>query len=183
MSNEAENTVLEWFVVHTLSGYENRAKLLLEEQIRNSGMGPSFGRILVPTENVAEVVGGKKRTSKRKFFPGYLLVEMVMNQETWHLVKDTEKITGFVGDSRKPKAMKKFEVERILGQIVEGDKEERPVSTFEVGQNVRIIEGPFLNFSGLIDEVKTEKRKLKVLVTIFGRATPVEVDFMQVEKM
>lgn len=183
MSNEAQNSSFKWYVVHTLSGHENKAKLLLEERIKNGKMEIHFGRILVPTENVAEVVAGKKRTSKRKFFPGYILVEMEMTQDSWHLVKDTDKITGFVGDSQKPRAMKPSEVNRILGQIEVGEKDVKPVSSFDAGQTVRVVEGPFINFSGIIDEVKAEKRKLRVMVTIFGRSTPVEVDFMQVEKV
>jgi transcriptional antiterminator NusG len=174
---------LKWYVVHTFSGYEPRAKLLLEDRIRTFHMEDKFGQILVPTETVAEVVGGKKKTSQRKFFPGYIIVEMFVDEETWHLLKDTEKITGFVGGARNPRPMKEREVRRITQQMEEGEKEAKPVHTFEEGQNVRVIEGPFINFSGTIDEVKAEKRKLRVLVTIFGRSTPVEVDFMQVEKV
>ncbi|MFH1529803.1 MAG: transcription termination/antitermination protein NusG [Pseudomonadota bacterium] len=174
---------LKWYVVHTFSGYENRAKLLLEDRIRTFHHEDKFGQILVPTETVAEVVGGKKRTSQRKFFPGYILVEMHVDEETWHLLKDTEKITGFVGGARNPRPMKDAEVRRITQQMEEGEKEAKPVHSFEEGQSVRVIEGPFVNFAGTIDEVKAEKRKLRVLVTIFGRSTPVEVDFMQVEKV
>ncbi len=174
---------LKWYVVHTFSGYEARAKLLLEDRIKTFHHEDKFGQILVPTETVAEVVGGKKKTSQRKFFPGYIIVEMFVDEETWHLLKDTEKVTGFVGGARKPRPMKDKEVRRITQQMEEGEKEAKPVHTFEEGQNVRVIEGPFINFSGTIDEVKAEKRKLRVLVTIFGRSTPVEVDFMQVEKV
>ena len=174
---------LKWYVVHTFSGYENRAKLLLEDRIQNFQMEDRFGQILVPTETVAEVVGGKKRTSQRKFFPGYILVEMHVDEETWHLIKDTEKVTGFVGGGRNPRPMKPREVRRITQQMEEGEKEAKPVHSFEEGQSVRVIEGPFVNFAGTIDEVKAEKRKLRLLVTIFGRSTPVEVDFMQVEKV
>lgn len=179
----AEAPTFKWYVVHTFSGYEARAKLLLEDRIKTEGMEHLFGRILVPTENVAEVVGGKKKTTTRKFFPGYIMVEMSLTEDTWHLVKGTEKITGFVGNATRPRPMKPSEVRRITDQIAVGEKEAVPVQTFEEGQSVRVIEGPFMNFNGTIDEVKTEKRKLRVLVTIFGRATPVEVDFMQVEKI
>ena len=174
---------LKWYVVHTFSGYEARAKLLLEDRITTFHHEEKFGQILVPTETVAEVVGGKKKTSQRKFFPGYIIVEMHVDEETWHLIKDTEKITGFVGGARKPRPMKEKELRRITQQMEEGEKEAKPIHTFEEGQSVRVIEGPFVNFSGTIDEVKAEKRKLRVLVTIFGRSTPVEVDFMQVEKV
>ena len=177
-----EEIELKWYVVHTFSGYENRAKLLLEDRIKNFGMEKYFGEILIPTETVAEVVGCKKRTSQRKFFPGYIIVQMHVNGDTWHLLKDTEKVTGFVGGARNPKPMRPAEIGRITSQMEDGEKEAKPVHSFEEGQTVRVIDGPFVNFSGTIDDVKPEKRKLRVLVTIFGRPTPVEVDFMQVEK-
>jgi len=172
----------KWYVVHTYSGFENRAKQNLEERIKNLGKGDFFSAILVPTETVVELVKGKRKTSQRKIFPGYILVKMELNEETWHIVKDTPKITGFAGDSTKPIPISEKEVEEILSQMKEGASKAKPKVSFGVGDSVRVIDGPFANFIGTIEEVKPEKRKLKVLVSIFGRATPVELDFIQVEK-
>lgn len=172
----------QWYVVHTYSGFENRAKQNLEERIKNLGKGEFFSAILVPTETVVELVKGKRKTSQRKIFPGYLLVKMELNEETWHIVKDTPKITGFAGDGTKPVPISETEVEEILAQMKEGVSKAKPKVSFNVGDSVRVIDGPFVNFIGTIEEVKPEKRKLKVLVSIFGRATPVELDFIQVEK-
>jgi transcriptional antiterminator NusG len=172
----------KWYVVHTYSGFENRAKQNLEERIKNLGKGEFFSSILVPTETVVELVKGKRKTSQRKIFPGYLLVQMELNGETWHIVKDTPKITGFAGDSAKPIPILEKEAEEIMSQMKEGATKAKPKVSFNVGDNVRVIDGPFVNFIGTIEEVKPEKRKLKVLVSIFGRATPVELDFIQVEK-
>jgi transcriptional antiterminator NusG len=172
----------QWYVVHTYSGYENRAKQNLEERIRSLGKGEFFSEILVPTETVVELVKGKKKTSQRKIFPGYLLVKMELNEETWHIVRETPKITGFAGDGTKPIPMSETEVEGILSQMKDGVTKVKSKVSFTVGDNVRVIDGPFVNFIGTIEEVKPEKRKLKVLVSIFGRATPVELDFIQVEK-
>jgi transcriptional antiterminator NusG len=171
-----------WYVVHTYSGYENKAKSALEERIKRERMDPLFGRILIPTEEVVEMKRGKRRTSKRKFFPGYMLVEMAMNENTWYLVKSTPKITGFVGGSTKPPPIPEVEVLRITSQIAEGAERIKPKVLFEKGDSVRVVDGPFANFNGSVDEVDTEKGKLRVLVSIFGRATPVEMDFTQVEK-
>jgi len=171
-----------WYVVHTYSGFENRAKQNLEERIKNLGQEKFFSSILVPTETVVELVKGKRKTSQRKIFPGYLLVQMELNEETWHIVKDTPKITGFAGDSMKPAPLSEKEVEEILSQMKEGVSKARPKVSFNIGDDVRVIDGPFVNFIGTIEEVKPEKRKLKVLVSIFGRSTPVELDFIQVEK-
>jgi len=172
----------KWYVVHTYSGFESRAKQNLEERIKNLGKGEFFSSILVPTETVVELVKGKRKISQRKIFPGYLLVQMELNGETWHIVKDTPKITGFAGDSAKPVPILEKEVEEIMSQMKEGATKAKPKVSFSVGDNVRVIDGPFVNFIGTIEEVKPEKRKLKVLVSIFGRATPVELDFIQVEK-
>jgi transcriptional antiterminator NusG len=174
--------VQHWYVVNTYSGYENRAKKNLEERIRSLGKGEFFSEILVPTETVVELVKGKRKTSQRKIFPGYILVKMELNEETWHIVKDTPKITGFAGDGTKPIPISGKEVEGILSQMKEGVSKAKPKVSFSIGDSVRVIDGPFANFIGTIEEVKPEKRKLKVLVSIFGRATPVELDFIQVEK-
>jgi transcriptional antiterminator NusG len=172
----------QWYVVHTYSGFENRAKQNLEERIKNLGKEKFFSSILVPTETIVELVKGKRKTSQRKIFPGYLLVQMELNEETWHIVKDTPKITGFAGDSTKPVPLSEKEVEEILSQMKEGVSKARPKVSFNIGDSIRVIDGPFFNFIGTIEEVKPEKRKLKVLVSIFGRSTPVELDFIQVEK-
>lgn len=171
-----------WYVVHTYSGFENRAKQNLEERIKSLGKEKFFSSILVPTETVVELVKGKRKTSQRKIFPGYILVQMELNEETWHIVKETPKITGFAGDSKRPTPLSEKEVEDILAQMKEGASRAKSKMTFNVGDSVRVIDGPFVNFIGTIEEVKPEKRKLKVLVSIFGRATPVELDFIQVEK-
>jgi transcription termination/antitermination protein NusG len=175
-------TDMRWYVVHTYSGYENKARQALEERIKREGMNSFFGRILIPTEEVVEMKRGKRRTSKRKFFPGYMLVEMAMSENTWYLVKSTPKITGFVGGSTKPPPIPEEEVRRITSQINEGSERLKPKVIFEKGDAVRVVDGPFANFNGTIDEVESEKGKLRVLVSIFGRATPVEMDFVQVEK-
>jgi len=172
----------QWYVVHTYSGYENRAKQNLEERIKNLNKGAFFSEILVPTETVVELVKGKRKTSQRKIFPGYILVKMELTEETWHIVRETPKITGFAGDGTKPVPITETEVNDVLSQMKEGGVKAKPKVSFNVGDSVRVIDGPFANFIGTIEEVKPEKRKLKVLVSIFGRATPVELDFIQVEK-
>ena len=172
----------QWYVVHTYSGYENRAKQNLEERVKNLAKGEFFSEILVPTETVVELVKGKKKTSQRKIFPGYLLVKMELNEETWHIVRETPKITGFAGDGTKPIPISETEVEEIQSQMKDGSTKAKSKVSFTVGDSVRVIDGPFVNFIGTIEEVKPEKRKLEVLVSIFGRATPVELDFIQVEK-
>ena len=174
-----------WYAVHTYSGFENKAKKSLEEKIRLEGLQDAFGEILIPVEQVVEMVKGEKKTSKRKFFPGYILVNMEMNLETWHLVKGTPKVTGFVGNAKTPNevpAVSDVEVNRLTTQISEGSLKPKPKVQFEQGDSVRVIDGPFSNFNGTVDEVDADKGKVRVLVSIFGRATPVELDFMQVEK-
>lgn len=173
---------LKWYVVHTYSGYENKARQALEDRIKRDGLENEFGQILVPTEEVVEMTKGKRRTSKRKFFPGYMLVQMNLTENTWYLVKSTPKITGFVGNSTKPNPVPDAEIRRITNQMAEGADRLRPKIVFEKGDSVRVVDGPFANFNGTIDEVDSEKGKLRVLVSIFGRATPVEMDFVQVEK-
>ena len=173
---------LEWYVVHAYSGFESKAKQALEERIRMNKMEKYFGEIHVPQETVVELVKGQKKTSSRKFFPGYILVQMELNQDSWHLVKETPKITGFVGDATDPSPMSEEEVKRVLNQVEEGTASPRSKMTFEQGETVKVVDGPFTDFNGTIEEVRPEKGKVKVLISIFGRATPVELDFMQVEK-
>lgn len=172
----------KWYVVHTYSGYENKAKKTLEERIKREKLDDHFGQVLIPTEEVVEMKRGKRRTSKRKFFPGYMLVQMTMTEATWYLVKSTPKITGFVGDSTKPPPVPDNEVARITNQIAEGADRVIPKVIFEKGDSVRVVDGPFANFNGVVEQVDPEKGKLRVLVSIFGRATPVEMDFVQVDK-
>jgi transcriptional antiterminator NusG len=173
---------LKWYVVHTYSGYENRAKKSLEEKIRQDKVEELFGEILVPTEQVVELVKGAKRSTKRKFFPGYMLVQMELNEKTWHVVKSTPKVTGFVGNALNPPSIPDDQVRKLTQQIDEGALKPKPRVSFETGEQVRVIDGPFSNFNGVIEDVKPEKGKVRVLVSIFGRSTPVELDFVQVEK-
>jgi transcriptional antiterminator NusG len=172
----------QWYVVHTYSGYENRAKSALEQRVREMGDEDTFGEILVPSEKVVEVVKGEKRTSSRKFFPGYILVEMELNDESWYLVKNTPKVTGFVGGATNPTPISAEEVEKIIGQMEEGRAHPKPKYEFGKGEMVKVIDGPFSNFSGVVEDVNHDKGKLRVLVSIFGRSTPVELEFFQVEK-
>ena len=178
------DTKMRWYVVHTYSGFENKAKKSLEDKIRLESLSDQFGEILIPMEQVVEMVKGEKKTSKRKFFPGYILVQMLMNDRTWHLVKNTPKVTGFVGAAanEQPPPISDAEVTRLTTQISEGTLKPKPRVQFSDGDNVRVIDGPFANFNGTVEEVNPEKGRVKVLVSIFGRATPVELDFMQVEK-
>jgi len=172
----------KWYVVHTYSGYENKVKATLQERIKSHKMEQYFSEVLVPSEKVIGLVKGEKKTISRKFFPGYILVSMELNEETWHLVKSTPKVTGFVGGTTPPQAISEDEVKKITHQMEEGAVKPKPKVLFDRGENVRVVDGPFTNFTGIVDEVKPEKGKLKVLVSIFGRATPVELDFVQVEK-
>ncbi len=174
---------LKWYVVHAYSGMEKAVERNIIERIQRAGMQDRFGRILVATEEVVEVKNGVKRTTERKFFPGYVLVEMVMDDETWHLVKHTNKVTGFVGGARnRPVPISEAEVLKIVSQMQEGSDKPRHKVEFEVGEYVRVKEGPFTDFNGTVEEVNYERNKLRVSVTIFGRATPVELEFAQVEK-
>jgi transcriptional antiterminator NusG len=173
---------MAWYVVHTHSGYEQKAKAALEERIKALHMEQYFQDILVPSENVVEMVKGTKRTTTRKFFPGYVLVKMELNNETWHVVKNTPKVTGFVGSTKTPMPVPDEEVLRITNQMTEGAVKPKPKISFEKGESVRVIDGPFSNFNGVVEEVRPDKGKLRVLVSIFGRSTPVELDFVQVEK-
>lgn len=171
----------KWYGIHTYSGFENKVRLSLLERIKNQGLEEQFADVLIPSETVVELKKGEKRTSTRKFFPGYILVNMELNDETWHVVKETSKVTGFVGGNN-PVAIPDEEVLKITRRIEEGAEKPRPKVLFEVGETVRVVDGPFLNFSGVVEDVKPDKGKLRVMVSIFGRATPVELEFMQVEK-
>src|SRR4051794_20747208 len=171
----------KWYGVHTYSGFENRVRLSLLEHIKQVGLEEQFGEVLIPSETVVELKKGEKRTSQRKFFPGYILVNMVLNDETWHVVKETSKVTGFVGGNN-PTPRPDREVAKIARRIEEGAEKPRHKVHFEVGETVRVVDGPFLNFSGVVEDVKPENGKLRLMVSIFGRATPVELEFMQVEK-
>ena len=173
----------KWFVVHAYSGFEKSVLRALQDRIRRAGMQDQFGQILVPVEEVVEMRSGQKNISERKFFPGYVLVEMEMTDETWHLVKSTPKVTGFVGGTAtKPTPISEKEVQNILHQIQEGVEKPRPKVLFEIGEAVRVKEGPFADFHGNVEDVNYDKSKLRVSVTIFGRSTPVELEFGQVEK-
>jgi len=172
-----------WYVVHAYSGFEKSVQRALEERITRAGMQDRFGKILVPVEEVVEMKSGQKHMSERKFFPGYVLVEMEMDDATWHLVKNTNKVTGFVGGtSNRPSPISSREVDAIMQQMREGVEKPKPKVLFEVGELVRVKEGPFTDFQGSVEDVNYEKSRLRVAVTIFGRATPVELEFGQVEK-
>ncbi len=174
---------MRWYVVHAYSGYEHQVKRLLEERVAQSGMSEKFGEILVPTEEVVEMREGQKRKSERKFFPGYVLVQMDMDDETWHLVKDTPKVMGFIGGSGdRPTPISDKEADQILSRVREGAEKPRPKVLFEPGEVVRVTDGPFNDFNGVVEEVNYEKSRLRVAVLIFGRSTPVELEFSQVEK-
>jgi transcriptional antiterminator NusG len=173
-----------WYVVHAYSGMEKAVERNLRERIDRAGMQDKFGRILVPTEEVVELKNGKKAVTERRFFPGYVLVEMLMDDESWHLVKHTSKVTGFVGGAKnRPAPISESEVMKIVTQMQEGVEKPRPKVQWEVGELVRVKEGPFTDFNGAVEEVNYDKSKVRVSVTIFGRATPVELDFAQVEKI
>ena len=172
-----------WYVVHAYSGFEKSVARNLVERIERAGMKDRFGEILVPVEEVVEMKAGQKKTAERKFFPGYVLVQMEMDDDTWHLVKSTPKVTGFVGGTAtKPAPISEKEVQAILDQMREGVEKPKPKVLFEVGEVVRVIDGPFTDFNGSVEEVNYDKSKLRVSVMIFGRATPVELGFGQVEK-
>ena len=180
----APASALRWYVVHAYSGMEKAVERNLRERIDRSGMQAKFGRILVPTEEVVELKNGKKSVTERRFFPGYVLVEMLMDDDSWHLVKHTSKVTGFVGGARnRPAPISEAEVMKIVNQMQEGIDKPRPKVQWVVGELVRVKDGPFTDFNGAVEEVNYEKSKVRVSVTIFGRATPVELDFAQVEKV
>ena len=172
-----------WYVVHAYSGYEKQVVMSLKERIKLRGMEEQFGEILVPTEEVVEMRAGQKRKSDRKFFPGYVLVHMEMNDETWHLINDVPKVMGFVGGtSDKPAPISDKEADRILQRVQEGAEKPQPKVLYEVGEVVRVIDGPFADFNGVVEEVNYEKSRVRVSVLIFGRSTPVDLEFGQIEK-
>ena len=177
------NPDLRWYVVHAYSGMEKAVERNILERINRSGMQDKFGRILVPMEEVVEIKNGQKKTTERKFFPGYVLVEMVMDDDTWHLVKHTNKVTGFVGGSKnRPAPISDAEVSKIVNQMQQGTEKPRHKVEFMVGEFVRIKDGPFTDFNGSVEDVNYDKSKVRVSVTIFGRSTPVELEFSQIEK-
>jgi transcriptional antiterminator NusG len=179
----AVNPDLRWYVVHAYSGMEKAVERNIQERITRTGMQNKFGRILVPMEEVVEVKNGQKKTTERKFFPGYVLVEMVMDDDTWHLIKHTNKVTGFVGGAKnRPAPISEAEVQKIVHQMQEGTEKPRHKVEFVVGEFVRVKEGPFTDFNGSVEDVNYEKSKVRVAVTIFGRSTPVELEFSQIEK-
>ncbi|MBW2610386.1 MAG: transcription termination/antitermination protein NusG [Deltaproteobacteria bacterium] len=174
---------LKWYVVHTYSGFEHKVQAALEERIKSMNQEEYFGKILVPTEQVVELKKGQKKTYARKFYPGYIMVQMVLNDETWHTVRNTAKVTGFIGGGSRPSPVPDEDAEKIVRQMEEGIAKPKPRYSFEEGDEVRVIDGPFNNFQGTVEEVKPDKEKLRVLITIFGRSTPVELDFIQVNKI
>ena len=179
----ATNPDLRWYVVHAYSGMEKADERNILERINRAGMQDKFGRILVPMEEVVEVKNGQKKTTERKFFPGYVLVEMIMDDDTWHLIKHTNKVTGFVGGAKnRPSPISEAEVAKIVNQMQEGTEKPRHKVEFVVGEYVRVKDGPFTDFNGSVEDVNYDKSKVRVSVTIFGRSTPVELEFSQIEK-
>jgi transcription termination/antitermination protein NusG len=173
-----------WYVMHVYSGFEKKAKQAILEKAEKLGLSESFDDILVPTEEVVEVRRGSKVNAERKFFPGYVLIKMEMTDQTWHLVRDTPKVTGFLGGSgTRPVPISETEAQRIMSQVKEGIERPRPSITFEIGEQVRVADGPFTSFNGTVEEVDEERSRLKVAVSIFGRSTPVELEYTQVEKV
>ena len=171
-----------WYIIHTYSGFEKKVKESLEGRVTAFGLGDKIGRVMVPTEDVIEVRGGKKIVSPRMFYPGYVLVEMEMNDDTWHVVRSTPRVTGFVGSGQTPSPLSEEEVQAILNRSATPTEKQKPKLTFERNEQVRIVDGPFSSFNGVVEEVNPDRNTLKVSVTIFGRSTPVELDFTQVEK-
>ncbi len=172
-----------WYVIHVYSGFEKKVASAIREQAEQKGVADRFEQILVPTEEVVEVKRGAKVSSERKFFPGYVLVKMDLDDETWHLVKNTAKVTGFLGGRGRPTPITDNEAARIMRQVQEGIERPKPSITFEIGEQVRVSDGPFTSFNGVVEEVDEEKSRIKVAVSIFGRATPVELEYSQVEKV
>ncbi len=172
-----------WYVLHVYSGFEKKVADSIREQARQKSMEDAFEEILVPTEEVVELRRGQRVNAERKFFPGYVLIKMDMSDESWHLVKDTPKVTGFLGSKGRPAPISEAEATRILRQVQEGVERPKPSITFEIGEQVRVSDGPFTSFNGLVEEVDEERARLKVSVSIFGRSTPVELEYSQVEKL
>ncbi|MDA8020676.1 MAG: transcription termination/antitermination protein NusG [Thermoanaerobaculia bacterium] len=173
----------QWYIVHTYSGFEERVAETLKQRAEALDMADSFGEVRIPKETIVELKGGKKRETERKFFPGYILVEMQMSDPAWHVVKNTPKVTGFVGTGKKPTPLSQDEVDSILDQVTSAKEKPKPKHVYDKGEPVKIIDGPFSNFSGVVEEVNLDRETLKVMVTIFGRQTPVELNFFQVEKL
>jgi len=173
----------QWYVIHVYSGFERKVAQSIEEQAKQAGMTDRIEQVLVPTEEVVEMRRGAKINAERKFFPGYMLVKMEMTDESWHLVKNTPKVTGFLGGRGRPTPISEAEAQRIMHQVQEGIERPKPSVVFEVGEQVRVCDGPFTSFNGLVEEVDEERARLKVAVSIFGRATPVELEYSQVEKL
>jgi transcriptional antiterminator NusG len=173
----------QWYIIHTYSGFENKVAESLRSRVEAFGLGERIGEIKIPTEPVIEMKGGKKITTERMFYPGYVLVEMEMDEHTWHVVRSTPRVTGFVGTGNTPTPLSSQEVDQILHRVEEAAEKPKPKLSFERNESIRIVDGPFTNFTGVVDEVNQERNTLKVMVTIFGRATPVELDFLQVEKL
>jgi len=173
----------QWFIIHTYSGFESRVKESLRQRADAMGMGDTIGDILIPTEEVVEMRDGKKVVSSKKFFPGYILVNMTMSDDAWHMVKNTPKVTGFVGTGIKPTPLLQEEVDRIINQVTTSAEKPKPKFVYKEGEQVRIVDGPFSNFTGSVEDVNHDRNTLKIMVTIFGRSTPVELDFLQVEKI
>jgi len=177
-----EDSAKKWYVIHTYSGFENKVKLSLEERFAHEGLTDKLGDIVIPVEEVVEIRGGKKKISSRKFYPGYVLINVDMDQDIWYLIKNTSKVTGFPGGA-SPAPLTATEVKDVMDQIKGEAKSPKPKFIFEKGENVRVIEGPFMNFNGVVEEVNPDKGKVKVMVSIFGRATPVELEFPQIERV
>jgi len=177
-----EDSAKQWYVIHTYSGFENKVKLSLEERFSHEGLSDKLGDIVIPVEEVVEIRGGKKKVSSRKFYPGYVLINVEMDQDIWYLIKNTSKVTGFPGGA-SPAPLTATEVKDVMDQIKGEAKSPKQKFIFEKGENVRVIEGPFMNFNGVVEEVNPDKGKVKVMVSIFGRATPVELEFPQIERV
>ncbi|CAN5452777.1 transcription termination/antitermination protein NusG [soil metagenome] len=182
-TDTASNPNHKWYIVHAYSNFEKKVAESIREQAKSHGLEDSFSEILVPTENVVEIRRGRKVDAERKFFPGYVLVKMHLSDEAYHLIKNTPKVTGFLGSASKPQPVSEKEVQRIIGTIEEGVERPKTVVLFEVGENVRVTDGPFASFNGAVEQVDEERSRLRVTVSIFGRATPVELEYNQVEKI
>ncbi|OGW18673.1 MAG: transcription termination/antitermination protein NusG [Nitrospinae bacterium RIFCSPLOWO2_12_FULL_47_7] len=172
-----------WYVIHTYSGYEQKVKMSLEDMFEHSGIKEKVGEIIIPTEEVVEIRQGKKKITSRKFFPGYILINIEMDQDIWYMIKNTPKVTGFLGGGSNPVPLSEEEIKNIMDQVKGESTRPKPKFSFEKGESIRVIEGPFINFNGVVEDVNPDKGKVKVMVSIFGRATPVELEFPQIERV